>query len=98
MKLTTLLAAGAALCLAAPTAIASPPRGSMQVDGATYSSRTQAPRLIQATARGHTCMARSAAAVGYWTAKTVAEAKLGALRECAVRTPKGMNCVIASCN
>jgi len=46
----------------------------------------------------HTCVARSAVAVGYWTARYLGTAKLGALRQCAVRTPAGLVCLIVSCS
>jgi hypothetical protein len=35
--------------------------------------------------------------VGYWTTTSVANGKLGALRQCAVCTPRGLLCVVVSC-
>jgi hypothetical protein len=67
------------------------------IDNGVYSPRTDAPMLIPARL-GHTCVARSAVAMGYWTARYLAAAKLGALRQCAVRTPAGLVCLIVSCS
>ena len=67
------------------------------LDNGVYSPRTDAPALIQ-TRLSHTCVARSATAMGYWTARYLATAKLGALRQCAVRTPAGLVCLIVSCS
>jgi hypothetical protein len=67
------------------------------LDQGVYSPRSDAPMLIQARL-SHTCVARSATAMGYWTARYLATAKLGALRQCAVRTPAGLVCLIVSCS
>ncbi|HXQ15890.1 MAG TPA: hypothetical protein VN814_14845 [Caulobacteraceae bacterium] len=67
------------------------------IDNGVYSPQTDAPTLTQARL-SHTCVARSAVAVGYWTARYLATAKVGALRQCAVRTPRGLVCLIVSCS
>jgi hypothetical protein len=71
---------------------------SANLDRGVYSPRSQAPLMQPAAYRRHTCIARSRLAVGYWTTTTVAGAKLGALRQCAVRTPRGLLCVVVSCS
>jgi hypothetical protein len=73
-------------------------QASTNLDDGVYSPRSEAPSLQQAAYRRHTCVARSRTAVGYWTTTTVAGAKLGALRQCAVRTPRGLLCLVVSCS
>ncbi len=63
-----------------------------------YSARSETPALQPAAVRRHTCVARSRTAVGYWTTTSLAAAKLGALRQCAVRTPRGLVCLVVSCS
>jgi hypothetical protein len=67
------------------------------LDKGVYSPRTDAPALTNVRL-SYTCVARSAVAMGYWTARYLATAKVGALRQCAVRTPRGMVCLIVSCS
>jgi hypothetical protein len=43
------------------------------------------------------CYARSPVAYGWGSSGGLGTAKVIALRECAVRTPRGMVCVITSC-
>ena len=50
-----------------------------------------------ASARAAKCVARSRTSSGWYVAPTLAGARLGALRECAVRTPRGLRCYITSC-
>ena len=92
MKLPPIAAAGAALALFVGAAKATP------LDNGVYRPGADAPTLIQARARTHTCVARSRTAVGYWTARSLATAKHGALVQCAIRTPRGVLCVIVSCS
>jgi len=70
-----------------------PPR----LDPGVYSSRAGPPNLIQVRLHAYTCVARSRVAVGYWTAATRTMARAGALRQCAVRTPFGMTCLVTAC-
>jgi hypothetical protein len=62
-----------------------------------YSVASEKPALQPAALHRHTCVARSPMAVGYWTTTTLAGAKLGALRQCAIRTRRGLVCVVVSC-
>ncbi len=48
-------------------------------------------------ASAHTCYAHSRVAYGYGISPYLGTAKVIALRECAVRTPRGLVCVITSC-
>jgi hypothetical protein len=73
-------------------------QASTNLNDGVYSPRNGTPVLQQAAYRRHTCIARSRTAVGYWTTTTVAGAKLGALRQCAVRTPRGLICLVVSCS
>jgi hypothetical protein len=73
-------------------------QASTNLNDGVYSLRNGTPALQQAAYRRHTCIARSRTAVGYWTTTTVAGAKLGALRQCAVRTPRGLRCFVTSCS
>ena len=50
-----------------------------------------------ASARAYKCIARSRTSSGWEVATTLAGARLGALRQCAVRTPRGLRCYITSC-
>ncbi len=50
-----------------------------------------------ASARAAKCVARSRTSSGWFVSPTLAGARLGALRECAVRTPRGLRCYITSC-
>jgi hypothetical protein len=67
------------------------------LDPGVYSSRVGPPDLIQVRLHAYTCVARSRVAVGYWTAATRTLARAGALRQCAVRTPFGMACLVTGC-
>jgi hypothetical protein len=87
--LTAAALAAAAVCGASQAAT--------PIDHGVYSPRSDAPTLTEAR-YSHTCVARSATAMGYWTARYLATAKLGALRQCAVRTPRGLVCLIVSCS
>ena len=71
---------------------------SAKLDDGVYSPRSEAQLVQPAAYRRHTCVARSRTAVGYWTTTSVAGAKIGALRQCAVRTPRGFVCVVVSCS
>jgi hypothetical protein len=88
----------AAALAAAAIGGASSAQTSASFDNSVYSPRSEAPLMQPAAYRRHTCVARSRTAVGYWTTTTVAGAKLGALRQCAVRTPRGFLCVVVSCS
>jgi len=88
----------AAALAAAAIGGASSAQTSRALDDGVYSPRSQAPALQQVAYRRHTCVARSRTAVGYWTTTTLAGAKLGALRQCAVRTPRGLLCLVVSCS
>jgi hypothetical protein len=46
----------------------------------------------------HVCHARSRVATGWGSSPYLATANAIALRECAVRTPRGMVCVRTSCS
>jgi hypothetical protein len=86
--------AGIALAFAL-TSLASPIAASAASPGAMV----VAPYLQPARLGGYACTARSRVAYGYWKgARTLAAARLGALRECAARTPRGLLCVITACN
>ena len=67
-----------------------------QLDGGVYAPRTDAPMLVQAAHR-YTCVARSRTSMGYEVSTSLAVAKRGALAQCAVRTRRGLVCVIVSC-
>jgi hypothetical protein len=54
--------------------------------------------LSATAASAWVCYARSPVAYGWGSSGYLGSAKLIALRECAVRTPRGMVCVITSCN
>jgi hypothetical protein len=84
--------AAALATLAAPAAFAGPAR----LDAGVYSPRTDAPMLVQAAHRW-TCVARSRTSMGYEVSTSLAVAKRGALAQCAVRTRRGLVCVITSC-
>jgi len=74
--------------VAAPIAASAAPAGGLAVS----------PYLQQARYY-YACTARSRVAMGYWkNAPNLATAKLNALRECAIRTPRGLVCVITACN
>jgi hypothetical protein len=88
----------AAALAAAAIGGASSAQTSANLDNGVYSPRSGTPLMQPAAYRRHTCIARSRLAVGYWTTTTVAGAKLGALRQCAVRTPRGLLCVVTSCS
>ena len=94
MKRTMIAAALAAAALGG----ASSAQTSANLDSGVYSASSDAPLMQPAASRRHTCVARSRLAVGYWTTTTVAGAKLGALRQCAVRTPRGFLCLVVSCS
>jgi hypothetical protein len=77
---------------------ASSAQTSAKFDDGVYSPSSDAQLMRQAAYRRRTCVARSRLAVGYWTTTTVDAAKLGALRQCAARTPRGLLCVVVSCS
>jgi len=90
MKHALIAAALAAAALGGASSAATP------LDHGVYAPRADAPALIEAR-YSHTCVARSRIAIGYWTARYLAAARLGALRQCALRTPVGLVCLIVSC-
>jgi hypothetical protein len=94
MKRTMIAAALAAAAIGG----ASSAQTSATLDNGVYSPRRDAQPLRPAAYRRHTCVARSRLAVGYWTTTSVAGAKLGALRQCAARTPRGLLCLVVSCS
>jgi hypothetical protein len=96
MKTKTMMIAAA--LAASAMASASSADAPARLDQGVYSSRADAPMRIEARLRAYSCIARSAVAMGYWTGPTRAAARLGALRQCAVRTPRYMACFIASCS
>jgi hypothetical protein len=91
MKLGLIAAALTAAAMCGASQAATP------LDNGVYSPHTGAPSLTEVRL-SYTCVARSAVAMGYWTARYLATARLGALRQCAVRTPRGMVCLIVSCS
>ena len=88
----------AAALAAAAIGGASSAQTSANFDNGVYSPRSDTQLMQPAAYRKHTCVARSRLAVGYWTTTTLAAAKLGALRQCAVRTPRGLVCLVVSCS
>ena len=88
----------AAALAAATIGGASSAQTSARLDDGVFSARSGAALMQPAAYRRHTCVARSRTAVGYWTTTSIAGAKLGALRQCAVRTPRGFVCVVVSCS
>ena len=90
----TIIAALAAAAIGGATTA----QASAKFDDGVYSPRAGTQLMQPAAYRRHTCVARSRLAVGYWTTTTVALAKLGALRQCAARTPRGLLCVVVSCS
>jgi hypothetical protein len=88
----------AAALAAAAIGGASSAQTTANLNGGVYPPHVTASLFQPAAYRRHTCVARSRTAVGYWTTTTVAAAKLGALRQCAVRTPRGFLCVVVSCS
>ena len=84
--------AAAAICCAGSA------QSSIGLNDGVYSPRTEVTLAREAAYHRHTCVARSRLAVGYWTTTTVAAAKVGALRQCAVRTPRGLLCLVVSCS
>jgi len=92
MNRVWILAAALAATLAAPAAFAGPG----PLDAGVYSPRTDAPMLVQ-TAHRWTCVARSRTSMGYEVSTSLAVAKRGALAQCAVRTHRGLVCVLTSC-
>jgi hypothetical protein len=73
-------------------AVASP----APLDPGTYSPRTDAPVLTEVAHRW-TCIARSRVAYGYGISTSKAVAGRLALSQCAIRTPRGLTCVLTSC-
>jgi hypothetical protein len=91
MKITIL----AAVLAAATLGVAGVAAGHSPIDPGVYApgeAQLQPVRL-----RAHSCVARSLVAVGYWTSTSLAVARRQALIQCAVRTPRGYNCLITGC-
>ena len=89
---TTILAAALA---AATLGLGSAAAGQGPIDTGVY--RPGDAQLHPVAIRVHTCTARSVVAVGYWTSTSLAIARRQALVQCAIRTPRGYNCVLVSC-
>ncbi len=89
---TALLAAALA---AATLGLANTAAGHSPIDPGVYTPG--AAQLQPAALRAHSCVARSIIAVGYWTSTSLAVARRQALVQCAVRTPRGYNCLITRC-
>jgi hypothetical protein len=87
-----------AAAIAAATICCAGSAASTGFSDGVYSPRTEVTLAREAAYHRHTCVARSRLAMGYWTTTTVAAAKVGALRQCAVRTPRGLLCVVVSCS
>jgi len=92
MKRVMVVAALAA-AMAGSVAMASPTSG---FNDGVYSPRADAPAL-QPVYYVHTCTARSRVAYGYWSNVSLAVARVRALRQCAIRTPRGLTCFITAC-
>jgi hypothetical protein len=54
--------------------------------------------LSVSAAYAHVCYAHSRVAYGWGRSGYLSSARVIALRECAVRTPRGLVCVITSCS
>jgi hypothetical protein len=93
MKRTILVAAFAAAALGGASFAATP----SGFDSGVYTPRTDAPVLQQAAYRHH-CIAHSRVAYGYGYSLSLAQSKAIALSQCAIRTPRGLLCVITSCS
>jgi len=93
MKRTIMVAALAAAALGGASFAATP----SGFDSGVYSPRTDAPTLQQVAYRHH-CIAHSRVAYGYGYSPYLASAKTIALANCAIRTPRGLLCVITSCS
>jgi hypothetical protein len=50
-----------------------------------------------ASARVYKCTARSPVAFGWFISPNLSVARYNALRQCAIRTPRGLVCLIRSC-
>jgi len=50
-----------------------------------------------ASARAYRCTARSPLAFGWFISPNLAVSRYNALRQCAIRTPRGLVCLIRSC-
>jgi len=85
--------AALAVAMASGVAGAAPMSG---LNDGVYSPRADAP-VLQPVYYLHTCTARSRVAYGYWSNVSLAVAKLRALRQCAIRTPRGLTCFITAC-
>jgi hypothetical protein len=90
-----MLGAALAACLGADVATAS---ASAPLDPGVYAPRTDAPALAPARYHRWTCIARSRMAYGYGVAASRPAAARMALAQCAVRTRRGLVCVLTSCN
>ena len=71
-------------------------RRQARLDPGVYTAGDAA--LQPVVVRAHSCTARSLVAVGYWTSTSLAVARRQALVQCAVRTPRGYNCVVVACS
>ena len=93
MKRAWIVGAALAASLGTASAVAAP----ATLDSGVYSPRTDAPELVQN--RGHMwyCVARSRTSSGWERSASLAVAKRGALAQCAVRTRRGLVCVLVSC-
>ena len=93
MKRTILVAALAAAALGGASFAATP----SGFDSGVYTPRTDAPTLQHAYYMYH-CVAHSRVAYGYGNSRLLGSAKAIALSQCAIRTPRGLLCVITSCS
>jgi hypothetical protein len=93
MKKAWLIAASLAAALGATSAFAAP----VSLSPGVYIPSADAPQRIEARLRRHTCVARSRTSVGYEVSTSLAVARAGALAQCAVRTRRGLVCVLVSC-
>ena len=94
MKRTIMVAALAAAATLGGASFAATPSG---FDSGVYSPRTDAPTLQQVYYLHH-CVAHSRVAYGYGNSISLRQSKAIALTQCAVRTPRGLLCVITSCS
>jgi hypothetical protein len=97
MKLISAAIGCVLLCLGLGASAAPAP---LRLDPAVVSTFDRVDRPVVERVhlvRVYTCTARSRVAYGVWTAGTLSVAKRGALTQCAIRTPRGMVCLITAC-
>jgi hypothetical protein len=87
--------AGALGCLMLAGAGSAEPIGAPAVYTPTAAPLLQPVRVIKIHV--YTCTARSRVAYGVATSGVLATARRGALYQCAVRTPRGLVCLITRC-